>query len=160
MSFEAAFAALIGNEGGYANHPDDPGGETMWGITERVARRHGYTGPMIGLPQALAKTIARAEYWDPYLCDQFDPRIAFALFDTAYNGGHPVLWLQQAVGGVACDGVIGAQTIGAVRAADPLLIVQRFSAQRLLYLTGLPGWATFGRGWARRIAHNLLQGAL
>lgn len=159
MSFEAAFAALMGNEGGYADHPDDPGGKTMWGITERVARRHGYTGAMIDLPQELARAIAKAEYWDPYLCDQFDPRIAFQLFDAAYNGGRPARWLQQAVG-VDQDGIIGAQTIGAVRAADPLLVVQRFSAYRLLYLTSLPGWASFGRGWSRRIANNLLLGAL
>lgn len=159
MSFEAAFAALMGNEGAYANHPDDPGGETMWGVTERVARRHGYTGAMRELPIETARSIARAEYWDPYLCDQFDPRIAFALFDTAYNGGHPVQWLQQAAG-VDADGVLGAKTIGAVRAGDPAAIAARFSAYRLLYLTGLPGWASFGRGWSRRIAHNLLQGAL
>ena len=157
MSFEAAFAALIGNEGGYSDHPDDPGGATMWGVTERVARRHGYQGPMRELPLDQAKAIARAEYWDPHLCDQFDARIAFVLFDAAYNGGPAARWLQQAVG-TAQDGVIGAQTIGAARASDPLAVVQRMTAYRLQYLAGLPGWITFGRGWARRIANNLLQG--
>lgn len=155
--FDEAFDALLGNEGGYANNLADPGGETMWGVTERVARRHGYTGPMIDMPQGTARAIAKAEYWDTYLCDQFDPRIAFALFDAAYNGGAPVKWLQQAVG-AGVDGVLGAKTLGAVRAADPLSVVQKFSAYRLLYLTGLPGWSTFGRGWSRRIANNLLRG--
>lgn len=155
MSFDAAFAALMGNEGGYTNNLADPGGETMWGVTLHVARRHGYTGAMIDLPHDTARSIARTEYWDPYQCDQFDARIAFQLFDTAYNGGHPVQWLQKAVGATQ-DGILGAQTIGAVRATDPLLVVQRFSAYRLQYLTSLAGWASFGRGWARRIANNLL----
>jgi lysozyme family protein len=159
MSFDAAFAALMGNEGKYSNDPRDPGGETMWGVTARVARRYGYMGPMVDLPLDVAKAIAKAEYWDPYLCDQFDPRIAFQVFDAAYNGGHPVKWLQQALG-VTADGIIGAQTIKAARSADPALVVGRFSASRLLYLTDLPTWPTFGRGWTRRIANNLLLGAL
>lgn len=159
MSFDAAFTALMGNEGGYSNNPRDPGGETMWGVTERVARRHGYTGAMIDLPQDTARAIARAEYWTPLQCDQFAPAIAFQLFDAAYNGGHPAKWLQQAAGATQ-DGIIGAQTIAAVRACDPLLIVQRMTAYRLLYMTELINWPTFGRGWARRIANNLLLGDL
>ena len=54
-SFDDAFDALIGNEGGYSNNPKDPGGETMWGITARVARAAGYTGPMRDLPRDTAK---------------------------------------------------------------------------------------------------------
>jgi lysozyme family protein len=80
------------------------------------------------------------------------------VFDTAYNGGHPAQWLQQAVG-VNVDGVIGAKTIAAVRAADPRLIVLYFNAMRIRYLTSLDGWSSNGKGWARRIADNLLKGA-
>ena len=157
-SFDDAFVALMGNEGGYSNNPADPGGETMWGITARVARANGYVGEMRVLPESVAKRIAKMVYWDPYYCDQFDPRVAFEVFDAAYNGGHPASWLQAAVG-VAIDGHIGPETIAAVNAADPLKIVMRFLAYRLMYMTVLGVWPTFGHGWANRIAHNLIKGA-
>jgi lysozyme family protein len=157
-TFDDAFTALIGNEGGYSNNLADPGGETMWGITQRVARAYGYTGAMKDLPLETAKAIAKAKYWDTYSCDSFDPRIAFQVFDAAYNGGQPALWLQKAVG-VPEDGIIGPVTIAAVSAADPLQVVMRFNSYRLSYLTSLSSWQTFGRGWANRIARNLLLGA-
>ncbi|HDR9314183.1 TPA: N-acetylmuramidase [Burkholderia vietnamiensis] len=157
-SFDDAFAALMGNEGGYSNNPADPGGETMWGVTARVARAHGYGGDMRQLPQTTAKLIAKTVYWDPYYCDQFDPRIAFQVFDAAYNGGLPVTWLQEAAG-LKPDGRIGPVTIAAVNAADPLRIVARFLAYRLRYLADLHNWPAFSHGWANRIANNLLKGA-
>lgn len=158
MGFAEAFAALIGNEGGYVNNPKDPGGETMWGITARVARAHGYTGEMLDLPLETAQEIARVTYWDPYHCDEFDPRIAFELLDTAYNGGYPIKWLQLAAG-TAPDGRLTPASIAAINAADPLRLLARFNAYRLSYYTSLKTWPSFGRGWANRIAHNLLLGA-
>jgi len=158
-AFEQAFTALIGNEGGYSNNPHDPGGETMWGVTARVARAQGYTGPMRELPQSTAQQIAKAEYWDRYRCDAMDPRIGFEIFAAAYNGGSPVNWLQLAVGTKA-DGKLGDITLAAVKAADPMIVIARFCAYRLTYYTSLSTWPNFGRGWANRIAHNLLLGTL
>ncbi len=155
MNFDDAFTALIGNEGGYSNNPADPGGETMWGVTKRVAVANGYTGDMKSMSIDTAKVIAKVEYWDKYQCDQFNPDVAFEVFDCAYNGGHPAQWLQQAAG-VTADGVIGAATIAAVRGTDPDKLIMRFSAYRLKYLAALQAWPTFGRGWANRIADNLL----
>jgi lysozyme family protein len=157
-AFDDAFTALIGNEGGYVNNPADPGGETMWGITKRVAEANGYTDPMIGLSLDTAKQIAKSQYWDKYYCDQFDPRIGFQVFDAAYNGGRPAAWLQTAAG-VRADGIIGPVTIAAVQALDARQIVMRFLAYRLQYLGNLSTWHTFGHGWATRIANNLLKGA-
>jgi lysozyme family protein len=157
-SFDDAFVALIGNEGGYSNSPADPGGETMWGITARVARGWGYQGEMKDLPLDTAKAIARKFYWDPYQCDQFDARVAFQVFDAAYNGGHPAQWLQQAAG-VTQDGIIGAITIAAVRALDPLRVVILFNASRIVYYTSLGTWESFGKGWLNRIANNLRRAA-
>lgn len=155
-SFDDAFAALMQNEGGYVNNPVDPGGATMYGITERVARAHGYAGDMHDIPLDLAKSIAKAEYWNPYQCDQMPPLIAFQVMDAAYNGGRPAQWLQQAVG-VSADGVIGAQTIKAVRTMDQDLIIRRFDGYRLRYLASLKMWPEFSRGWANRISGNLLR---
>lgn len=156
-AFDDAFDALMGNEGGYANHPADPGGETMWGITCRVARASGYTGAMRDLPRETAKRIAKVQYWDAAHCDELDERVAFQVFDTVYNGGQPIKWLQQAVGAVP-DGIFGPATAEALRHNDPLKVMMRFNAYRLRYLGNLKNWPTFGHGWANRIADNLLKG--
>ncbi|MDT6993227.1 glycoside hydrolase family 108 protein [Burkholderia cenocepacia] len=157
-SFDDAFDALIGNEGGYSNNPKDPGGETMWGVTARVARAAGYTGPMRELPRDTAKAIAKRLYWDPLHLDQFDARVAFQIFDANYNGGHPVIWMQGAAG-ARVDGVLGPKTIAAIQATEPLRFILRWNALRLTYFTSLSTWATFGKGWTRRIAANLTKGA-
>jgi lysozyme family protein len=157
-NFDEAFKALIGNEGGYVNNPKDPGGETMYGVTARVARAHGYTGSMIDLPLETAKNIAKAQYWTPYHCDSFADVVAFQVLDAAYNGGYPVKWLQLSAG-ITPDGKIGQQTIDAVNAINPYQIVLRFLSYRLSYFTACKPWPTFGRGWANRIATNMLRGA-
>src|SRR5687768_3546522 len=85
-----AIDELIGSEGGYVNHPADRGGPTRFGITEAVARSHGYGGDMRSLPRADAVTIYRRLYW---LRPGFDrvaeraPKVAAELFDTAVNMG-------------------------------------------------------------------------
>ncbi len=152
-SFDDAFARLMDIERGYWNDP--VGGPTMYGVTERVARARGYAGDMHALPLSFAKAVAKTDYWDRYQCDQFDPRIAYQVFDAAYNGGYPARWLQECVG-VTADGVIGAKTIAAVRTADVAQVVALFNAKRLLYLTDLQNWPPNARGWARRIAKNML----
>lgn len=157
-SFDDAFDTLIGNEGGYSNNSADPGGETMWGITARVARAAGYVGPMRDMPRDVAKAIAKKLYWDPLHLDVFDPRIAFQIFDANYNGGHPVIWMQGSAG-AKVDGLIGPQTIAAVQAVDPLRFILRWNSLRLSYYTSLKTWLTFGKGWANRIAKNLMKGA-
>jgi len=156
-SFDDAFDALVGNEGGYSNNPKDPGGETMWGVTARVARAAGYAGAMKDLPRDTAKTIAKRLYWDPLQLDQFDPRVAFQIFDANYNGGHPVIWMQGAAG-AKVDGIIGPATIAAVQSIDPLRFILRWNALRLSYFTSLATWPTFGKGWSRRIANSLTKG--
>lgn len=156
MNFDQAFDALIGSEGGYSFNPTDPGGETMWGITARVARRNGYLGDMKVLPRDTAKGIAEHEYWMPARCDDLPALLRFQMLDAAYNSGpqQATLWLQRAVG-VHDDGIIGPATLSAVSAAPPLITGILFDAQRMDFLTDRPTWGMFGRGWAKRIAKNL-----
>lgn len=156
--FNAAWTALVGNEGAYSFNKADPGGETMWGVTARVARAKGYTGPMRDMPQETAKQIAKSEYWDVYRCDELPDAIAFQMLDASYNGGYPVKWLQLAVGAKP-DGKLGPATLAAAQEADPSKVVLRFLAYRLTYMASLKVWPTFGRGWANRIAGNMLKGA-
>lgn len=155
MNFDEAFDRLLGHEGGYANDSRDPGGETMWGVTARVARRNGYMGDMRALPREKAKQIYRDLYWAPIGAEQLPESIRFDVFDAAVNSGseQAVKWLQRVVGTEA-DGAIGPKTLAAVAKAGPL-IGARFNGVRLQFMTDLPTWGGFGRGWAKRIASNL-----
>lgn len=156
MNFDQAFDRLMGHEGGYANHPSDPGGETMWGITQRVARANGYAGSMRDLPRTEAKRIARASYWNTVSADALPPELRFDVFDGAYHSGQKqsIRWLQRAVG-VTDDGIIGPKTLMAVAAYNPWQTLCRYNGHRLYMLTELGTWQDFGRGFARRIADNL-----
>lgn len=82
MNFDQAFEALIGHEGGYSNNPSDPGGETMFGITARVARQAGYHGAMRSLPLVTAKQIAKNQYWDAVRADELPAQVRFDVFDA------------------------------------------------------------------------------
>lgn len=157
-NFDKAFIELLGHEGGYSNNPADPGGETNWGVTVAVARENGYIGSMKDMDQSVAKAIYAKKYWLPVF-DDLPYEVAFQVFDAAVNSGvgQAVRWLQRAVG-VADDGKIGPVTMKAVLASDPVKLVVLFNAERLLFMTNLSTWSSFGKGWARRIASNLKKG--
>jgi lysozyme family protein len=156
VNFDDAFDALIGNEGGYSNDPEDPGGETMWGVTARVARAHGYAGAMKDLPRDSAKEIAHGAYWVPAHCDEIPDALRFDIFDAAYNEGvHEAIVMLQRVAGVKDDGIFGPATAAAVAALDGEKARRWFNADRLVFYTDLAGWEHDGKGWARRVAQNL-----
>ena len=156
MTFDEAFDKLLGHEGDFVDHPADPGGATRWGITERVARVHGYRGDMRVLPVDVAKKIARIAYWDEARCDEVPAAVRFDLFDAAYNSGPPqaIKFLQRAARAVD-DGQFGPKTKAACEACDPEALAARFNGWRLDFLNDLKTWPTFGRGWSQRIAENL-----
>lgn len=158
MTFDEAFTALIGNEGGYSNHPEDPGGETMWGITARVARQAGYSGSMRDLPLDTAKMIACNQYWSSVRANELPSQVRFDVFDASYNSGpkQAIKWLQRAAGATD-DGIFGPGTLAAVDKIDPDVLCKRFNGHRLKFFTSLPTWSSFGKGWANRIADNLLR---
>ena len=159
MNFDKAFDDLIGNEGGYVNNPADPGGETNWGITVKVARENGYAGPMKGMSKDTAKAIYAKKYWLPQI-ETLPYPVAFQVFDAAVNHGleTAVRWLQLVVG-ADTDGKFGSKTLAASLGTDPRRTVILFNATRLQFYTDLAIWPTFGKGWARRIAANLKKGA-
>lgn len=122
---------LIGKEGRYSFHPNDTGGETMWGVTAAVARANGYVGAMINMPRAMAGNIYRAEYFVKPGFDKVygvSQAIAEEMFDTGVNMGVsiPGPWLQRILNvlnreqadyaDIAVDGKIGPGTIAALRA--------------------------------------------
>ena len=156
MDFDEAFERLLGHEGGYANDARDPGGETMWGITRRVALANGYSTPMRVMTQAQAKSIYLARYWGPAHIDRLPDELRFHVFDAAVNSGvgQAVRWVQRAVGAVD-DGVVGPQTLGARASVQGAVAAARFTGHRLQFMASLNTWPAFGRGWANRIANNL-----
>lgn len=152
MNLDKALELLLQHEGGFVDHPSDPGGATNHGITERTARQHGYTGHMRDLPLSVAITIYRKQYWSMIKAEQLPDALRFHVLDAAVNSGHAqaIKWLQRAAG-VKDDGIIGPITIKAAASVSPA----KYSATRLRFMTDLKTWPTFGKGWARRIADNL-----
>jgi lysozyme family protein len=153
MNFDQAFRELLHHEGSYSDHVADPGGKTMYGVTEQVAREVGYRGNMNELPLDLAKRIYLERYWKPISADDIPPAIRYAMFDAAVNSGpkQATLWLQRALG-VQADGVIGPVTLRAAYAVDGNVLKSKMLAQRLRFMTDLKNWHAFSRGWARRIS--------
>lgn len=153
MDFDKAFDLVIGREGGYVNHPDDPGGETKFGISKRQYPHLD----IANLTLEQAKQIYLVDYWNKALCPSFPDPLQFQLFDTAVNSGprQAVVLLQRALS-VADDGVAGPKTMEAVsKISSVSALTIRYIAQRLRFMTQLGGWETFGKGWARRIADNM-----
>jgi lysozyme family protein len=124
--FEHSFTDLLLKEGGYSDHPYDPGGETMYGITKIVARSNGYYGNMKDMSLEWAKRIYKGQYWDAQHLDtiaSISPSVAFEMFDTGVNMGVGVAgkFLQESLNGLnrqasmfpdlKVDGLVGNVTI-------------------------------------------------
>lgn len=154
MTFDEAFAALIGNEGGYVWNPADPGGETRYGISKRAYPNEDIKN----LTLERAKAIYLADYWRRADCDSLPADVRFDVFDMAVNSGvGAAIKCLQSAAGVTADGVIGPKTLSAVAAMDGARLSARFNGARLDLMASLPTWTAFGKGWARRIAYNLLR---
>ena len=154
MNFDEAFKALIGHEGGYVDHPADAGGATNFGISKR-----SYPGEDIrGMTLERAKAIYLRDYWQMAGCDYVPDKLRFSLFDMAVNSGvkQSIMTLQRAVGADA-DGVLGPKTMMLLSNMPPAQFIARFNGYRLQFMSALPMWPAFGRGWANRIAQNLMQ---
>jgi len=157
--FLLAFELLIGHEGGYVNDPNDPGGETKYGISKR-----SYSDLDIkNLTLSQAEDIYETDYWIPTGCPDLPPRLALVLFDAAVNNGRSraVRWLQSIVG-APDDGIYGPATRAAVERAvakDPLDLdlAGELHARRLHFMVGLGHWEHYGMGWSRRLAKVALQ---
>lgn len=154
MDFDKAFERVIGHEGGYVNDPRDPGGETKYGISKRAYP----FADIKNLTLDQAKEIYRRDYWDRLHLDELPDAIHFDMFDAAVNSGVSAAakFLQRAAGTTA-DGVIGKLTISAANGIDPHLLDKRLAGYRLQYLCDLPTFPTFGKGWVRRVAFNLIE---
>ncbi|MBT2133423.1 hypothetical protein KK137_03655 [Croceibacterium sp. LX-88] len=131
MTIDQLIEGILVREGDYVDHSSDPGGATKFGITQKVARTHGYSGPMRDFPIALAREIYRREYIEkPGLLGivEIDPEVAEEVIDSGVNVGpkRASLWFQQALNilnrrgqdyaDIGEDGVVGPATLSAFRA--------------------------------------------
>lgn len=153
--FDRAFAFVIGAEGGYSNDPHDPGGETKYGIADHsdgvIDGKHEGV-PIKEISLEGAKGIYRRDYWAPARCDHFPWPLSAMVFDAAVNQGvkAALLTLQKTLG-VAQDGIVGPNTLGAVKRADLRELCALYLADRALRYTGTRNFDRYGRGWFKRL---------
>lgn len=145
-------------EGGYVDHPADPGGATNLGVTIgtlRAWRKKPVTKADVkALSKAEATAIYKAQYWDKVAGDDLPVGLDYAMFDFGINSGprRAVEFLQRILG-VKVDGVIGIMTLEAVATHPATHLIKSLCDARLAWLRRLKTWGTFGKGWTRRIEH-------
>lgn len=154
LDFDKAFDRLFDHEGGYVNDPQDPGGETKFGISKR-----SYPNVDIkNLTREQAKAIYLADFWN--VIGDAHHAVRWQLFDFAVNSGisTAIRKLQAAIG-VADDGHWGPVSAARYKEMDLNDVLLRLLAYRLNFMASLTTWDRFGRGWARRIASDLMYAA-
>lgn len=156
-NFERALKLVLRHEGGFVNHPRDPGGATNKGITLATFRRYvkpnGTVADLKALTVEQAGIVYRRQYWDAVLGAELPSGVDYAVFDFAVNSGphRAAQYLQRAAGVSAVDGRIGPMTLAAVRRMPADELINRLCDTRLAFLRRLKTWPTFGRGWSNRI---------
>jgi lysozyme family protein len=157
-NFKPSLALILKSEGGFVNHPSDPGGMTNLGVTRNVWRewtkRDVDEAEMRSLTPDLVTPLYKQRYWDAVKADDLPRGIDYAVFDAAVNmGPGRAAKLLQAALGVTADGSIGRATIAAATAADPAELLEAFSLGKEAFYQSLPTFGTFGKGWLNRVAH-------
>ena len=156
-NWDEALRHILKYEGGYVNHPSDPGGMTNLGVTKRVWEE--WTGKpateadMRALTPEMVGPLYKTRYWDAVRADDLPSGVDLCVFDCAVNAGvgRASKFLQQAVG-VTADGQIGPKTVEATTAKPADEVVAKFCDLREAHYKSLPTFATFGKGWMRRLA--------
>lgn len=156
-NFARSLASVLMHEGGFVNHPRDPGGATNKGITLATFRQYvkpsGTVEDLKRLTVDQAGIVYRRQYWDRVLGAELPSGVDYAVFDFAVNSGwsRAAKYLQHVVG-VPEDGRVGPRTLAAVYAMPAREIVNRLCDDRMAFLRRLPTWNTFGKGWSSRVA--------
>ena len=157
-NFPTSLALILKSEGGFVNHPRDPGGMTNLGVTRNVWKdwvKHDVDeAEMRSLTPELVAPLYKARYWDACKCDDLPRGVDYAVFDSAVNmGPGRAAKLLQAALSVTADGSIGRATIAAAAAADPAELLGAFSQGKEAFYQSLSTFSTFGKGWLNRVSH-------
>jgi len=161
-NFEQSLEMLLKHEGGFVNHPKDPGGMTNLGVTKRVLEE--FLGQevseedMRGLTPETVAPLYKQNYWDRVKGDDLPSGVDWAVFDWAVNSGtgRAAKALQRIVG-AGVDGAIGPGTLRHVAAMEPVDIIEALHAARQEFYESLSTFDTFGKGWTRRNEETLHQ---
>ena len=154
-NFRDCLALVLKHEGGYVDHPKDPGGRTNLGVTQRVWEewvKHPVTEKdMRELTPALVAPMYEMKYWRTSYCEKLPRGLDLLVFSMAVNAGsgRSVKLLQDAIGVVA-DGIIGPRTMARINEANVETLIDKFSEARRAYYKGLKLFPVFGRGWLNR----------
>ena len=156
-NFDYALQHTLKEEGGFSDHPKDPGGATMKGVTLDTYRSfkknpHLTADSLKKITDAELREIYLNRYWKPSKCDVLPVGVDMCVFDTAVNSGpgRAAKMLQECVGAVP-DGAIGPKTLAAVQAANPVDLIAKYCDTRLKFLRSLSTFETFGKGWTARV---------
>ena len=158
-NYNECLKIILMHEGGYVNHPKDPGGETNLGVTKRVYEEWGGTKEMKDLTVEDVEPIYKINYWDKIKGDDLPDGLDLCVFDFGVNAGpgRAAKFLQKLLG-VTQDGGIGPQTLGALQSAigeDKVTqtreMIEKYQSMRQEYYEGLSTFDTFGKGWTRRV---------
>ena len=158
-NYDKCLKAILHHEGGYVNHPKDPGGETNLGVTKRVYEEHGGTKDMKDLTVEDVAPIYKKGYWDKMKGDDLPSGLDLCVFDFGVNAGpgRSAKYLQTMIGTVA-DGGIGPNTLKAVanyvEEVGLEQAVENFQEARQGYYEKLSTFDTFGKGWTRRVTET------
>ena len=156
-NWDNAFNMMLASEGGYVNHPSDPGGMTNLGVTKRVweewVGRESNEKEMRSLTSEMVEPLYKRKFWDACKCDELPSGIDYLVFDFAVNAGvgRSAKILQTAVG-VTPDGGIGPLTLAAVKAIPEAELIEKFSQAKEDFYRSLNTFETFGKGWLNRVA--------
>jgi len=162
QNFDKCLEMLLAHEGGFVNHPEDPGGITNLGVTKKVydewTGRESTEQEMRDLTPEDVAPIYKKNYWDRVKGDSLPSGLDWACFDWAVNSGsgRPAKAVQRAVGATA-DGAIGPATLGLIMEKDPKFIIEYVHDVRQDFYKSLKTFETFGRGWTRRNKETLHQ---
>jgi lysozyme family protein len=154
-NFDKCLEMLLKHEGGFVNHPRDPGGMTNLGVTKKVYEkwmgREATEQEMRDLTPEMVAPIYKGNYWDKVRGDDLPSGVDWCAFDWAVNSGsgRPAKAIQSVVGAVQ-DGAIGPKTIAAVEAHSAAEIIESVFAIRQRFYESLKTFDAFGKGWTRR----------
>lgn len=155
-NFQECLSLILKSEGGYVNHPSDPGGHTNKGITletmSNYLGRNAIVEELKNISDDMVAAIYELNYWNPCLCYDLPSGVDYAVFDFAVNSGvgRASRFLQKIVH-VRADGVIGPKTLKATEAMYPDVVAEVLCDRRLAFMKTLGNWEHFGKGWYRRV---------
>jgi lysozyme family protein len=156
-SYDEALSRLLVHEGGYSNHPADPGGPTNFGITLADARaywkRDATAADVRAMPRAVAREIYRSKYWAALRGNDLPAGVDYAVFDYGVNSGigRAGKVLRRLVGLADTTSAIDGAVIAAVWRRPPKRLIEAICDERLAFLQSLSTWGVFGNGWGRRV---------